>query len=80
MALNTYFRARRGAATGLAMGITGVSAILMPQLVGVLLWQYGARGTCVLFAGLALNGVVAAALLQPVAWHRPAPQRGSSRT
>ncbi|XP_034245926.1 uncharacterized protein LOC117647991 isoform X2 [Thrips palmi] len=72
VALNSYFRARRGAATGLAMGITGVSAILLPQLVGVLLREYGARGTCVLFAGLALNGVVAAALLQPVAWHRPA--------
>ncbi|KAJ1530510.1 hypothetical protein ONE63_005404 [Megalurothrips usitatus] len=72
VALNTYFRERRSLAMGLAMASTGVSGILLPQLVSLLVAEYGARGTYVLLSGLALHALVAAALLQPVAWHRTA--------
>ncbi|XP_062549534.1 monocarboxylate transporter 12 isoform X1 [Armigeres subalbatus] len=69
VAINSYFRNNKGKAVGLALAGTGVGQILMPLLVQFLLDIYSFRGTTLIIGGLAFNGVVGAALLQPVEWH-----------
>lgn len=41
LALNTYFTMRRGRAMGLAMTLTALGPILMPQVASILLSIYG---------------------------------------
>ncbi|XP_052873866.1 monocarboxylate transporter 12 [Anopheles cruzii] len=69
VALNSYFRRRKGRAVGLALAGTGVGQILMPILVQYLLSNFNFRDTTLIISGLAFNGVVGACLLQPVEWH-----------
>ncbi|XP_001653584.2 monocarboxylate transporter 12 [Aedes aegypti] len=69
VALNSYFRNNKGKAVGLALAGTGIGQILMPLIVQYLLDIFSFRGTTLIIGGLAFNGVVGAALLQPVEWH-----------
>lgn len=41
----------------------------MPNIVRVLLDEYGFRGAALIMGALAFHGLVGAALLQPVQWH-----------
>ncbi|XP_058831885.1 uncharacterized protein LOC131694780 [Topomyia yanbarensis] len=69
LALNTYFVVRRNKAAGIAMTITGLGPILLPQLVSLLVALYDPR-TCLLIIGaLATHIIAAALLLQPVQRH-----------
>ncbi|XP_065093068.1 monocarboxylate transporter 12-B [Ochlerotatus camptorhynchus] len=69
VAVNSYFRNNKGKAVGLALAGTGLGQILMPLLVQFLLDIFSFRGTTLIIGGLAFNGLVGAALLQPVEWH-----------
>uniref|UniRef100_A0A182U6N3 Major facilitator superfamily (MFS) profile domain-containing protein n=1 Tax=Anopheles melas TaxID=34690 RepID=A0A182U6N3_9DIPT len=74
LALNTYFVVRRNKAAGIAMTITGLGPILLPQLVSLLLTLYGARHCLLIIGALATHIIAGALLLQPVKWHTlPAP-------
>ncbi|XP_026288386.1 uncharacterized protein LOC113213510 [Frankliniella occidentalis] len=69
VAFHSYFRRRRSMASSVLSTLIGVVGIACPQVIGLLLREYGPRGTCVMLAGYALNVLVAAALLHPVSWH-----------
>ncbi|KAG8232238.1 hypothetical protein J437_LFUL011791 [Ladona fulva] len=69
LALNTYFKARRGVATGFSWTATGLSPVIMPQLISFLLLYTDVHGTVLILAGVALHTLPAALLLQPVHWH-----------
>uniref|UniRef100_A0A182PJE6 Major facilitator superfamily (MFS) profile domain-containing protein n=1 Tax=Anopheles epiroticus TaxID=199890 RepID=A0A182PJE6_9DIPT len=69
LALNTYFVVRRNKAAGIAMTITGLGPILLPQLVSLLLNLYGARYCLLIIGALATHIVAGGLLLQPVKWH-----------
>lgn len=51
--------------------------MIMPNIVRILLDGYGFRGAALIMAALAWNGLVGAALFQPVEWHM---KRSSSET
>lgn len=69
IAVNSYFSTKRGRAVGLALAGTGLGQMIMPYVVRILLDEYGFKGTTLIMGALALNGVVGAALFQPVKWH-----------
>lgn len=69
VALNHYFKEKRGQAVGLSMAGTALGMLILPQLVRILLEAYGFRGAVLLLAGLALHAVVGSTLLQPVKGH-----------
>ncbi|XP_053679236.1 uncharacterized protein LOC128730227 [Anopheles nili] len=76
LALNTYFLERRNKAAGIAMAITGLGPILLPQLVSLLLRMFGARYCLLIIGALATHIIAGGLLLQPVQWHTvhvPAP-------
>lgn len=43
--------------------------MIMPNIVRILLDEYGFRGAALIMASLAFHGLVGAALFQPVEWH-----------
>ncbi|XP_031781306.1 uncharacterized protein LOC100115191 isoform X3 [Nasonia vitripennis] len=69
LAINTYFREKRGRAMGLAMTITGIGPIVIPYLVSFLLYEYGNERTMFILGGLSLNSLVGALLLHPIKWY-----------
>lgn len=69
VALNHYFKERRGQAVGLSMAGTALGMLILPQLVRILLEAYGFRGAVLILSGLALLAAFGSALLQPVKWH-----------
>lgn len=69
VALNHYFKYKRGQAVGLSMAGTALGMLIMPQLVRILLEAFGFRGAVLLLAGVALNATVGSVLLQPAKWH-----------
>ncbi|XP_059617769.1 uncharacterized protein LOC132262506 [Phlebotomus argentipes] len=69
LALNSYFVARRNKAVGIAITLTGLGPILFPQLVSLLLANYGVQGTVLIIGAVSLHIVLAGLLLQPIEWH-----------
>ncbi|XP_066994363.2 uncharacterized protein [Anabrus simplex] len=69
LALNTYFREKRGHAAGLSSALSGLGPVLMPQIITFLLKNYNIQGTTLILGGFALHSLVAALLLQPIKWH-----------
>nr|CAD7450947.1 unnamed protein product [Timema bartmani] len=69
VAISMYFTQNRGKAMGLSMTITSLCIIAAPPLTILLMDLFGVYGTGIIQAGFALNGLVAAVLLQPVRWH-----------
>lgn len=69
VALNHYFKRRRGQAVGLSMAGTALGMLIMPQLVRILLEEYSFRGAVLILSGLAFNSLVGATLLQPIKRH-----------
>ncbi|XP_055597492.1 monocarboxylate transporter 13-like [Uranotaenia lowii] len=69
LALNTYFVTRRNKAAGMAMTITGLGPILLPQLVSLLVSLYGPRNCLLIIGALSTHIIAAALLLQPVKRH-----------
>ncbi|KPJ01866.1 Monocarboxylate transporter 14 [Papilio xuthus] len=69
VSLNHYFSKKRGQAVGLSMAGTGFGLMVMPQLVKLLLGEYGFRWTVVILGALAFHAVLGSCLLQPVKRH-----------
>ncbi|XP_037937310.1 uncharacterized protein LOC119671945 [Teleopsis dalmanni] len=69
VALNHYFKHKRGQAVGLSMAGTAMGMLIMPQLVRILLEGFGFRGAILILAGVALHSTVGSVLLQPAKWH-----------
>ncbi|CAK1578564.1 unnamed protein product [Parnassius mnemosyne] len=69
VSLNYYFSKKRGQAVGLSMAGTGFGLMVMPQLVKLLLGEYGFRWTVVILGALAFHAVLGSCLLQPVKRH-----------
>jgi MFS family permease len=69
MAVSSYFTTRKSRAIGLSMAGTCVGQMILPQIVGILLGEYGFNGTVLVMGSLALHGVLGATLFQPVKWH-----------
>lgn len=69
MAVNSYFTTKKARAFGFSMAGTGFGQMILPQIVRLLLSQYGFRGTVLVMGSLALHGVLGALLFQPVKWH-----------
>lgn len=69
VSLNHYFSKKRGQAVGLSMAGTGFGLMVMPQLVKLLLGEFGFRWTVVILGGLAFHAVLGSCLLQPVKRH-----------
>lgn len=75
LAVNTYFKLNRRRATGFTWTITGFGPIIFPHVSIYLLGEYGAQGTIMIFAGVALNAVLCALTLQPVMRHVRRPEK-----
>lgn len=69
VALNHYFKEKRGQAVGLSMAGTALGMLILPQLVRILLEVFGFRGAVLCLSGLALHAAVGSMLLQPVKRH-----------
>ncbi|XP_050362588.1 uncharacterized protein LOC126781672 [Nymphalis io] len=69
VSLNHYFSKKRGQAVGLSMAGTGFGLMVMPQLVKLLLSEYGFRWTVIILGALAFHAVLGSCLLQPVKRH-----------
>ncbi|KAG4068632.1 hypothetical protein HA402_002323 [Bradysia odoriphaga] len=69
VALNHYFKHKRGQAVGLSMAGTALGMLIIPQLVRILLEEFGFRGALLLISGLSLHAAVGSTLLQPIKWH-----------
>lgn len=69
LAINTYFKKRRGIATGLSWTATGLSPVLMPQLITLLMKIYDVHGTVLILSAISLHIIPASLLLHPVKWH-----------
>lgn len=66
LALNTYFRKKRGVAMGLTITLTGLGPIVTPQLIARLLESYSTTGTVLILAAIALHSFIGASLLRPL--------------
>lgn len=51
------------------MAGTALGMLIIPQLIRILLEEYGFRGAVLLISGLALHSAVGSTLLQPIKWH-----------
>ncbi|XP_063224544.1 monocarboxylate transporter 14 [Bacillus rossius redtenbacheri] len=81
VALNHYFVKYRGQAVGLSMAGTAVGFMLMPQLVQLVIREYGFTGSVLLLGGVSLHSIVGSLLLQPIKWHlRPAGEEEGNGT
>lgn len=69
VALNHYFKNKRGQAVGLSMAGTALGMLILPQLVRILLDAFEFSGAILVLAGLALHAAFGSILLQPVKWH-----------
>lgn len=69
VALNHYFKNKRGQAVGLSMAGTALGMLILPQLVSHLLDWFAFSGAILVLAGLALHATFGSTLLQPVKWH-----------
>lgn len=65
----SYFDKNRNKASGVAMTLRAIGPIITPPLIEILQQTYESNGCLLIFAGIAFNIFVAAALLQPVEWH-----------
>jgi MCP family monocarboxylic acid transporter-like MFS transporter 14 len=51
------------------MAGTALGMLIMPQLVRILLEEFGFQGAVLLLSGVALHSLVGSTLLQPAKWH-----------
>ena len=64
--MSLYFKKRRSLANGIAMCGSGVGVFVLSPLLKYLTDQYDWDGAVLILAGIALNGLVAAALYRPL--------------
>ncbi|XP_068628093.1 uncharacterized protein [Battus philenor] len=69
LALNSFFREKRGRAIGAGMSITGLGSILMPMVMSALMYAYGWRYAVLILGAICLHSLSAAFLLRPAKWY-----------
>lgn len=69
VALNHYFKEKRGQAVGLSMAGTAIGMLILPQLVRLLLEALGFTGAVLVLSCLSLHAAAGSMLLQPVKRH-----------
>ncbi|RVE48936.1 hypothetical protein evm_006398 [Chilo suppressalis] len=69
LAINSFFKAKRGRAIGVGMSITGLGQIYMPLVMSALMYAFGWRYAVLILAALCLHSLVAACLLRPAKWY-----------
>ena len=65
-----YFNKRRGIANGISTTGSGLGFFIFPPLATYLLDELGLQGTCLMFSGIMLQGVVFGALVIPLPEHK----------
>ncbi|CAH2092176.1 unnamed protein product [Euphydryas editha] len=74
LAINSYFKEKRGRAIGIGMSITGLGAIYMPLLMSGLIYAYGWRYAVLILGAICLHSLSAACLLRPAKWYLKYPE------
>lgn len=69
LAINSFFKEKRGRAIGAGMSITGLGAICMPLIMSALMSAYGWRYAVLILGAICLHSLVAAFLLRPAKWY-----------
>ncbi|XP_046395096.1 monocarboxylate transporter 9-like [Ischnura elegans] len=69
LAINTYFKERRGVATGIAWAATGLSPVVFPQFLTWLRTEFDVHGTVLITAGIMMHSIPASLLLHPIERH-----------
>lgn len=69
LAINSFFKVKRGRAIGVGMSITGLGTILMPIVMSALMYSYGWRYAVLILGGLCFHSLSAALLLRPAKWY-----------
>lgn len=69
LAINSFFKEKRGRAVGLGMSITGLGTIYMPLLMSLLMYTYGWRYAVLILGAICLHSLLAAILLRPAKWY-----------
>ncbi|XP_045487948.1 monocarboxylate transporter 9-like [Pieris rapae] len=69
LAINSFFKEKRGRAIGVGMSITGLGAIYMPLVMSVLMYAYGWRYAVLILGAICLHSLLAACLLRPAKWY-----------
>lgn len=69
LALNTYFKEKRRIVTGISWSCTALGPVVFPLIITYLMPRYGSTGTVLILAGISMNAICCALLLQPVMWH-----------
>lgn len=69
LAINSFFKEKRGRAIGVGMSITGLGAIYMPLLMSALMYAFGWRYAVLILSAICLHSLVAACLLRPAKWY-----------
>lgn len=69
LAINSFFKEKRGRAIGVGMSITGLGTIYMPLLMSALMYAFGWRYAVLILGAITLHSLVAACLLRPAKWY-----------
>lgn len=69
LAINSFFKEKRGRAIGIAMSITGLGTIYMPLVMSSLMYAFGWRYAVLILSALCLHSLLAACLLRPAKWY-----------
>lgn len=69
LAINSFFKEKRGRAIGVGMSITGLGAIYMPLVMSALMYAFGWRYAVFILSALCLHSLAAACLLRPAKWY-----------
>lgn len=69
LAINSFFKEKRGRAIGVGMSITGLGAIYMPLLMSSLMYAYGWRYAVLILSAICMHSIVASCLLRPAKWY-----------
>ncbi|XP_072941886.1 uncharacterized protein [Epargyreus clarus] len=69
LAINSFFKEKRGRAIGLGMSITGLGTIYMPLVMSALMYAFGWRYAVLILSAICLHSLLAACLLRPAKWY-----------
>ncbi|XP_041973361.1 uncharacterized protein LOC121729039 [Aricia agestis] len=69
LAINSFFKEKRGRAIGVGMSITGLGTIYMPLVMSALMYAFGWRYAVLILGAICLHSLIAACLLRPAKWY-----------
>ncbi|XP_055911155.1 uncharacterized protein LOC129945427 [Eupeodes corollae] len=74
LAVNTYFKIKRRAATAYQFTVAGLGPIGLPYLSTFLMTEYSVSGAVLFYSGISLHNLACACIYQPVKWHVKKPK------